>query len=87
MTPASYTTVAEQGLIARKDAWVQSVSQYGGSALGNTVNVSVTFFPDGTAVMGGGTWNLITVSDQGGATEMRIRIFPATGLVRLWQTK
>jgi prepilin-type N-terminal cleavage/methylation domain-containing protein len=86
MTPAAFTTVGEQGTIARRDAWVSSISLYGGSALGATANASITFYPDGSASTGS-TWDLITVVDQGGASDLRIRIFPITGLVRLWQVK
>lgn len=88
MSPLSWTTVAERGVITKRDAWVSAVSlASSGVTIGATTNVSMTFRPDGTAESGGGSWDLVTVVDQGGATEIRIRVFLATGLVRQWQTK
>jgi prepilin-type N-terminal cleavage/methylation domain-containing protein len=86
-TPSGWNAVGESGLITRRDAWVSEIKDNGGATLGASVNASVTFMPDGSTATGSNEGRLITVTDMSGSTSMSIRIFSATGLVRLWQTK
>jgi len=85
--PTAWVQTGERGSIMSRNARVASVGPASGSPLPATTNVNVTFMPNGSAVPGGGTWDVITVTDDAGATGYSIRVFFATGLVRLWQTK
>jgi prepilin-type N-terminal cleavage/methylation domain-containing protein len=84
-TKFDWVAAGEQGRIARPDAWVSAIKDNGGTTLGATVNAVVTFMPDGSTAAAANEGRLITITDQYGANTFSIRIFSATGLVRLWQ--
>jgi Tfp pilus assembly protein FimT len=85
-TPTSWANSGDVGLISRNDAAVTTIVDAGGTALAANVNASITFLPDGTMATGANEARLISVADTQGLAQHSIRVWSATGLIRMWQT-